>query len=144
MARILVVDDDPAAAQGMSLLLSGDGHDVSSFTSGAEAVDALSRGSFDAVVTDLEMPNVDGHAVVRAARTHHPGACVAVVSASAREQCARVAEAGACIVSDKPIAYDEITKIMDGCHAKRVPGGNEHCPMRSRPHHARFVRPSGR
>jgi CheY-like chemotaxis protein len=139
MARFLVVDDDPAAAHGMSLLLDGDGHEVSSFTTGAGAVEALSRGSFDAVVTDLEMPHVDGHEVIRAARAHHPDACIAVVSASAREECARVAAAGACMVSDKPVAYDEITQVMDACRALRGPGQQDPCPMRSRPHHERLV-----
>ena len=69
MPRFLVVDDDPSAVTGMTQLLTGDGHEVAPFTGGADAVDALSREPFDAIVTDLEMPHVDGHAVVRAATT---------------------------------------------------------------------------
>jgi CheY-like chemotaxis protein len=54
MPRFLVVDDDPATVNAMALLLRDDGHTVSPFTAGAEAVDTLMRESFDAVVTDLE------------------------------------------------------------------------------------------
>ncbi len=43
MPSFLVVDDDPSTVKGMTQLLVGDGHDVSPFTDGAHAVDALSR-----------------------------------------------------------------------------------------------------
>jgi two-component system, NtrC family, response regulator HydG len=106
MPRFLVVDDDPATVNGMSHLLIGDGHTVAPFTGGAEAVEALSRESFDAVVTDLEMPHVDGHAVVRAAREHQPHACLVVATAKAEEEWADLVNAGACIIADKPMEYD--------------------------------------
>jgi DNA-binding response OmpR family regulator len=50
VARFLVVDDDPSAAKGLSTLLKEDGHEVSPCTAGAEAVETLSRETFDAVL----------------------------------------------------------------------------------------------
>ena len=134
MPRFLVVDDDPSTTKGMEMLLTGDGHVVLPVTDGAEAVEALSRESFDAVLTDLEMPNVDGHAVIRAARQHQPHACLVVATAKAGEKRADLLDAGVCMVSDKPFDYEEVTKEIGHCRARGGPGVHGRCHMRSRPH----------
>jgi CheY-like chemotaxis protein len=134
MPRFLIVDDDPAAVRGMTQLLTDDGHVVSPFTGGAAAVDALSRHSFDAVVTDLEMPYVDGHAVVRAARLHQPHACLIVATARAEESLAGLLHAGACIVADKPFEYGAVTREVVDCRSRGGPRLGGTCHMRARPH----------
>lgn len=134
MPRFLVVDDDPAAARAMSQLLRQDGHEVVTHTAGADAVDALPDGAFDAVLTDLEMPHVDGHAVVKAAREHQPHACLVVATVRANDEYHRLVDAGACIVADKPFEYDEITHEVHACRARGGPGAHGRCHMRSRPH----------
>jgi CheY-like chemotaxis protein len=133
MARFLVVDDDPASVKGIALLLIDDGHEVVQFTAGADAVEALSRETFDAIVTDLEMPYVDGYEVMRAAREHNPRACLVVASACAPEQCQSLVDAGACVVADKPFAYDEVAKAISDCRAQGGPDGHGRCAVRSRP-----------
>lgn len=132
MTRFLVVDDDRSSVKGMSMLLSGDGHEVAAFTAGVDAVEALPRGPFDAVVTDLEMPDVDGYAVVRASRQHNPQACLFVVTAKADEKCQSLVEAGACIVLDKPFEYEEVTRAVGDCRAQGGPSAHTRCHMRSR------------
>jgi DNA-binding NtrC family response regulator len=127
MAKFLVVDSDPSAVHAMTRLLQTDGHEVSSFTAGAHAVDALARESFDAVVTDLEMPHVDGEGVVRAARLHAPRACLMVVSASADAE--RLRDIGVCFVHDKPIDYDKVVGAVDDCRARGGPGDRGTCPL---------------
>jgi DNA-binding NtrC family response regulator len=122
MARFLVVDDDASALKALALLLAEDGHEVSSFTAGSDAVDALARAPFDAVVTDLEMPQVDGHAVVRAARERHPEACVVVMTARVEEAEKALAEGGACIVVDKPLDYDALARAVAECRLHGSPG----------------------
>lgn len=134
VARFLVVDDDHATLRGMTTLLIDDGHDVSPFASGGDAVKALSTARFDAVVTDLEMPRVDGRAVVRATRTHHPDACLVVVSGRAEENLDDLVNAGACIVAQKPLDYEEVTRSVHECRARGGPGAHGRCHMRSRPH----------
>jgi DNA-binding response OmpR family regulator len=125
--RFLVIDDDRSTVNGMTLLLRGDGHEVSGFTIGAEAVAALAVERFDAVVTDLEMPGVDGFAVARTARAHQRGACVAVVSACTNGAHAALAEAGACIVVDKPVDYDSLTRAIAACQAHGGAGRCDRC-----------------
>jgi CheY-like chemotaxis protein len=132
MVRFLVVDDNHAIVAGLTRLLIGDGHTVAPFTEGALAIEAISRESFDAIVTDLEMPDVDGHAVVRAARQRQPDACVVVATARANEAHARMVAAGACMVVDKQVEYSEITDAVGQCRAR---GGRRsgRCHMRSGP-----------
>jgi DNA-binding NtrC family response regulator len=131
MARFLVVDDDPSTVSGMTHLLMSDGHDVSPFTSGAAAIDALSREHYDAVVTDLEMPHVDGHAVVRATRDHRPHSCLVVVTGKADDALHDLVSAGACIVADKPVEYEDVMKALADCRARGGPAGAGGCLMRS-------------
>jgi len=139
MPRFLVVDDDAGFVQGMTQLLQTDGHAVASHTDGAGAVNALSEELFDAVITDLEMPEVDGHAVVREARECQPRACVVVATARANEKCAELLKSGACFVSDKPLQYDMVTKEITECRASGGPRADGGCHMRSRPTHLRLL-----
>jgi two-component system response regulator QseB len=139
MPRFLVVDDDPSATRAMAALLTDDGHSVAPFTGGADAIDALSRQPFDAVVTDLEMPRVDGEAVLQATRAHQPEACVVVATAKADDRCAELLESGACMVADKPLEYAAVAKEIADCRARGGPGPHGRCQMRSRPHGERVV-----
>ena len=117
MARFLVVDDDPSTVRGMTQLLLADGHTVAPFTAGADAVGALAHEPFDVVVTDLEMPVVDGYEVVRAAHARLPEACVVVTTASAKASRDALIGAGANMVADKPFDYDELMYAIAKCLA---------------------------
>ena len=130
MARILVVDDDRSSVDAIARLLRDDGHEVTALSAGREAVDALAREPFDAVLTDLEMPGVDGHEVVRAAREHQPAACVVAVTARAHDAERGLLERGACFVADKPVDYDHVTAKIRECHERRR-GPDGRCPLHS-------------
>lgn len=131
MVRFLVVDDDHITVKGMTRLLTQDGHDVAPFTAGADAVEALQRECFDAVLTDLEMPHVDGQAVVRVTRERSPRACLVVVTARAEEKGQELADAGACMIVDKPLDLEGVTKLISECRARGGPGAHGRCHQRS-------------
>ena len=78
---ILVVDDDPRARGAVARLLSEEGYDATVAADGEEASGLLASWKPDLVVTDLDMPRLDGRALVR--RVHHlqPGTPVLVLSA---------------------------------------------------------------
>jgi signal transduction histidine kinase/ActR/RegA family two-component response regulator len=72
--RILLVDDDPLLLKSLTDVLESDGHSVSSADGGQRGIDeflaARERGeSFEAVITDLGMPTVDGRTVAAAVKT---------------------------------------------------------------------------
>src|SRR5580698_2475428 len=59
-ARVLIVDDDASQSSAMSQLLGSWGYQVLTACDGRDALDKLTDFSADAVVTDLNMPNLDG------------------------------------------------------------------------------------
>ncbi|HVO49030.1 MAG TPA: response regulator [Steroidobacteraceae bacterium] len=68
MARILAVDDSPSMRQMVSVTLMGAGHSVEQCGDGCEALTAAQREVFDLVVTDVNMPNMDGITLVKELR----------------------------------------------------------------------------
>ncbi len=59
-SRVLVVDDDPAVRQTMSLILTEQGYDVATADSGTSLLDQLEKGTPDLVLLDVVMPELDG------------------------------------------------------------------------------------
>jgi two-component system response regulator PilR (NtrC family) len=118
MRRVLVVDDDRAAAEGLRLLLGTDGYEASAEHDSGRALTRLASEPFDAVITDLEMPHVHGVEVVRAARAARPAAPVFVISAYTDSPAsAEALAAGASGIFDKPLDYDELAAEL----ARRLP-----------------------
>jgi two-component system NtrC family sensor kinase len=70
--RLLVVDDEPEIADLMRAMLEGAGYDVFTAESGAVALKMLDEVRFDAVVSDLRMPDVDGAALWREVSERQP------------------------------------------------------------------------
>ncbi|MEZ4449484.1 MAG: sigma-54 dependent transcriptional regulator [Nannocystaceae bacterium] len=106
LGRVLIVDDDPDFCQ---LLAAGfRQHDLEVATS-ASASDALAAlavpgQSFDAVLTDLQMPGMDGIAFCQQVATHHPEIPVVVMTAFATLETA--------IAAIRADAYDFIQKPL--------------------------------
>ena len=66
MSLVLVVDDVPALAQQYAYDLKRvGGYEVLTAPGGSEALELLSRSAVDCVILDLEMPGMDGFAVLR-------------------------------------------------------------------------------
>jgi len=66
--RILVVDDEPEMRKMIATVLRGSGATVVTAASAAEAFDQLSGTSFDLFVSDIAMPEEDGHSLARRVR----------------------------------------------------------------------------
>jgi PAS domain S-box-containing protein len=65
--RVLVVDDDQAIVAALCHTLGGNHYQTKGVTSAEEALDALRASSFDVLLTDLSLPEMDGVALLRAA-----------------------------------------------------------------------------
>jgi two-component system response regulator MprA len=68
MARVLVVDDEPAVRRALERALRLDSYDVALAADGEEALDALASAPADAVILDIAMPRLDGLEVCRRMR----------------------------------------------------------------------------
>ncbi len=88
MARILVAEDSPTQALALRRMLEAAGHGVVLTTNGREALEALKQGPADLVLTDLQMPEMDGLELVQAFRFAHPLVPVILMSAHGSEEVA--------------------------------------------------------
>ena len=68
MARLLLVDDDAGLLAVLTLAFGDAGHEVVCAADGREALDRLEVGDIDVLVTDVNMPKLDGLALVRTLR----------------------------------------------------------------------------
>lgn len=84
--RILVAEDNPAVREFITRALTGAGHEVVATADGQQALDALSRDSFQVLVTDIVMPNVDGIALALKATSLHPDLRIVMISGYAQER----------------------------------------------------------
>jgi two-component system cell cycle response regulator len=64
MARILIIEDNPANLELMAYLLRATGHEVLEACDGEEGLELVRRITIDLVVCDVHMPRLDGYAVV--------------------------------------------------------------------------------
>jgi signal transduction histidine kinase len=78
--NILLVDDTPSARDPMELQLKVLGHTVTTAADGLEALSFLNGLAFELVMTDIQMPNMDGLELLRRSRQLVPGQDVIMVT----------------------------------------------------------------
>jgi CheY-like chemotaxis protein len=72
MPRILVLDDDKLFRDYLTELLKRAGYDVHALSNGSDVDKLIETERFDAIITDLYMPHVDGIEIVRTVKQHSP------------------------------------------------------------------------
>jgi two-component system chemotaxis response regulator CheY len=68
MKRILTVDDSASVRQMVCFTLQKAGYEVAEAVDGKDGVDKVGIGKFDLIITDLNMPNMDGIQLITAVR----------------------------------------------------------------------------
>lgn len=107
MAHILLVEDHPDNATVMSLLVRSAGHVVVRAANGLEALERLEEASFDLLVTDIRMPDLDGIALTRTVRgdsRYHGLRVLAVTALAGEEEQRAIAAAGVDAIVIKPFS----------------------------------------
>ena len=79
--RILVVDDDLGICQSLEEILEADGCEVETAQDGAEGLARLAARDFDLVLSDVVMPNMDGHELYTTVHARYPGLPVLMMTA---------------------------------------------------------------
>lgn len=69
MAKILAVDDSASMRQMVAFTLKGAGHDVTEADNGKVALDIAKTKQFDLVISDVNMPVMDGITLIKELRT---------------------------------------------------------------------------
>jgi two-component system response regulator PilR (NtrC family) len=120
MARLLVVDDERSMRELLDLVFKREGHQLTVASNGREALEALQKGSFDLIITDVKMPDVGGIELLRAAREQSPETMVIMMTAFATINSARAAfKLGADDFIQKPFDVDEFKLIVHKALEKR-------------------------
>jgi PAS domain S-box-containing protein len=116
--KVLLVDDNAINRRVAVGHLAARGHEVEEACDGLQALDALARSSFDVVLMDVQMPNMDGFAATERIRSAEAGtgrhqrvvAMTAHAMAGDRERCLA---AGMDSYIAKPIARDELFSAVE-------------------------------
>ena len=117
--RILVVDDDLKSRNILKRLLAHTDYEVEIVMSGEEAVKRLKRSKFNLVLTDLDMPGMDGLELLSHVKSRYPDVPVIVVSGVATEESRNEAlEVGAEGLLSKPYTRDQLIAIISESLAK--------------------------
>ncbi len=112
--KILVVDDEEAMRKLIVSLLSTKGHQCVTASNGLEALDKIIEAKYDAVITDIVMPEMDGLALTKELSNHYQGLPVMVMTGYSEEYSAETAIAsGAQEFISKPFSISEFIIRFD-------------------------------
>ena len=132
--HILLVEDSLINQKLAVALLQGEGHQVTVAHNGREAIDAFERGSFDLVVMDVQMPEMDGleatariRAKQRQTGSHTP--IIAMTAYALKGDRQRCLEAGMDGYIAKPIRADELFEAIETLFAGSVPAAARPTPV---------------
>jgi two-component system response regulator AtoC len=110
---ILVVDDEASIRHVLSLVLAERGYEVRAVSDGEEALRELAARDYDAVISDVRMPKVDGMSLLRRALAEKPELTFLVMSAyGAPEAALEAVAAGAYDYISKPFKPEEMVLLL--------------------------------
>lgn len=111
--RILVVDDDPNVLRSITRTLKGWNYDVITARTGQEAVCRVVEDRFDAILSDIAMPEIDGIQLLREVRTHDLHVPVILITGDPAVRTAvQALEYGAFHYLTKPVNPSEMQVVL--------------------------------
>jgi DNA-binding NtrC family response regulator len=111
--RILIVDDEENTRIGLTKLLTQEGFEVDSAANGNEALDYLDRTKVSLVISDINMPEMNGLLFLRELSRKFPSTSVIMITAyGGVESYLEAMNLGAYEYLHKPVRLDELRSIM--------------------------------
>ena len=124
MPRVLIVDDEDSMRALVARAIAMDGHDVATARDGAEALEILcgEQGAFDLLLTDIQMPVMDGIALALAVARDFPDLTILLMTGFAHQrERASGLNAIAHDVITKPFSVADIrTAVADALASRRT------------------------
>ena len=111
--RILLVEDAPDVREALEALLRAEGAEVMTTACGREALQCAERASFAVMLTDLGLPDIPGHILIReilAMTPHHPR--VIAMTGFGEPYVGQARAAGADEVLTKPLEWRELLRAL--------------------------------
>ena len=116
LGRILVVEDDPNARQGLSDLLTAWGYETDIAADGAAALEKIAAFSPEVVISDLRMPQVTGMDLLRQLRDERPGLRFIMLTGQGTiEEAVEATKLGAYNFLEKPVDPKRLQVELRNC-----------------------------
>ncbi|MFT3729290.1 MAG: response regulator transcription factor [Terricaulis sp.] len=129
--RILVVEDDPAAAEFVVNGLRQEGFTVETATNGPDGLHLATSEKFDAIVLDRNLPGMDGLSVLKALRAVENRTPLIILSAIAHaDERVNGLRAGAHDYLTKPFSFSELHARLDNLLSQRSQGSDRETTSR--------------
>lgn len=123
MKRILVVDDEENARIALSKILAREGYEVASAGNGYEALNYLRGQEVELIITDINMPEMNGMAFLRELNRSHPASNVIMITAYGEvESYIEAMNLGAFEYINKPVKLEELNRIIDKIFKQNIEG----------------------
>lgn len=107
--NILIVDDERAIRDSLSMVLQEEGYDTATASDGREALELLKTSDYDIMITDLKMPEMDGMTLVRQSQQICPQTSIIIITAhGSLESAIEALRMGAYDYILKPFDFDDV------------------------------------
>lgn len=114
-SKVLVVDDSEAIRQSVSYILEQSGYEVTTAEDGADGLKKLESGAFSLIITDVNMPNMDGIELTRQVRAQDEHKFLPIIVLTTESQGAKMDEgkkAGATGWIVKPFNAEKLLAVV--------------------------------
>ena len=119
-ARILIVDDEEIVIRSCLRILDGDEFHVESVQDGRDALRKIEENSYDVMILDVMMPNIDGLEVLRRVKETHPNVDVIMITGLSQiDTAVQAMKLGAFDYISKPFEPDELKLVVQRALERR-------------------------
>ena len=119
--KVLLVDDEEDFLEVLAERMSSRGIEVTTATSAAEAIRMAEKESFDAIIVDLMMPEMDGLEALKLIKEKKPESQVILLTGHATlDKGIKAMKLGAIDFMEKPADLSQLTEKIKKAHAKKM------------------------
>ena len=112
--RVLVIDDESVICDACRLVLAEKGHAVDRCLTGKTGLLAIEHGTYDVILLDMKLPDIDGTEILENVRKKTPAPCVIVMTGySTMSNALQAMKLGATDYLAKPFTDDELVEAIE-------------------------------
>jgi DNA-binding NtrC family response regulator len=127
LLRVLVIDDETVICDACDLVLSEKGHKVTARENGKTGLDAVREGSYDVLLLDMKLPDIDGMDILKVVQDEKPELCTIVMTGySSISNAVQAMREGADNYLAKPFTEDELLQAIEESYASRSRARRRH------------------
>jgi len=120
-AKVLLVDDEKDFLDIMAERMAARGMDVSTTTSAENALEMIQTESYDVVIMDFLMPDMDGFRALKLFKETRPDVQIILLTANVpEEKCIEAIKLGAMDVIEKPADLNLLTQKIEEAKARKL------------------------